>query len=368
MNNMHIIVRKDTAKTFLFFAVLFFITSHGGFLKYVIVLLIALVFVMRYKNNLSRTSLYVLLPPCTYILFGLVANIENGYFDFNTVKQALLLFSPVAAAIGIYVAFYRLKMDICKYVFWGIACVNAERLSQFTRQDLLESEYAFIYGAFLIYFFYKKEWKYLIICSILFVLADKRISMGAAIVCLCFFFLSIRSKKIYFIGKLFLPIISYLYIYIVKNDYINTLFFKYHINSMGRVDMWRNFARYYAINPNFLGLGMGWVRTKLEEINSVAFGNLHNDLLASFLEIGFIGFGVWLVSYLIMIRWIECKNDVPYEKRCLLLTLIVYTVINYMTDNILIYISYWLPLSLIILDVSKKEISVEMSAWETHKS
>lgn len=358
---MNIKIRKDKVKTFLFFVVLFLIMSHGGFAKYVIVSVIALGFVFFYRKNLSRTSLYVLLPPIIYFLFGIIANIKNNFFDFNTVKQALLLFSPVAVSIGIHTAFYKSKKNICKYVFWAIACVNAERLSQFTMQNLLESEYAFIYGVLLIYFFYKKEWKYCAFCLILFVLANKRISMGAATVCLIFYCLATHSKKIYSYGTAFLPIISYVYIYIAKVDFISFIFAKYKINSMGRIDMWRNFAKYYAVNPSFLGLGMGWVSTKLEEFNNVAFRNLHNDLLVSFIEIGFIGFGVWLISYLIMIHQIGLKNTISYEKKCLLLTVIIYTFINYMTDNILIYINYWMPLSLIILDVSKRESTTKMS-------
>ena len=354
---MTIKLRKINIYAFFFFAICFLITAQGGMLKYIIILLGSLLCVISRRNKLSVSNMYIMIPPILYIIFGLFANTSNLFWDYNSIKQLLLIIVPSVAAIGIYAVFQDRNIDVCKSIFWGIVLANIPWVVYFTKEDLAESQYAFIYGIFILYFFYMKEWKYEIFCILLFVLANKRISIGAAIVCILGYMFLSRSKKkklTLAISSLAIMIIPYIYIWLVKNSWISFLFSKYDINSMGRIDMWKKFSRYYMFSPKYVGHGLGWIFTRLEQINNVAFRNLHNDLLATFLEIGFLGLGAWLIGHIIMIYKAYLKKNISFDTVCFFIIIIGYTLINYMTDNILIYINYWLPLNLIILKITDK--------------
>lgn len=359
---MTIKLKKINIYTFIFFAVCFEITAQGGMLKYIIILLGSLFCIISQRNKISISNMNIMIPPITYIIFGLFANISNHFWNYNSIKQFLLIIVPSVAAIGIYTVFHDKNIDVCKYIFWGIVVANIPSFAYFTRENLAESQYAFIYGIFILYFFYMKDWKYEFFCVFLFILANKRISIGAAIFCiLVYIFLSRRKKKklIIVVSSLTIMIVPYVYIWLVKNSWITLIFSKYSINSMGRIDMWKNFSKYYILSPRFIGEGIGWIFTRLEQINNVAFGNLHNDLLATFLEVGFIGFSMWLIGHIVIIYKAYMKKNISFKAICLLILLIGYTLINYMTDNILLYINYWLPLNLIILKITDKTFEGE---------
>lgn len=82
------------------------------------------------------------------------------------------------------------------------------------------------------------------------------------------------------------------------------------------------------------------------------FTNLHSDFYTGFLELGFTGFGVWILSY--FWSFFRLTNDADDDNNGMIFALaaIVYTFIIYITDNILVYFEYWFPLNLMLLDMA----------------
>lgn len=311
-----------------------------------------------------------MLPALVYVFFGCCACCLNGFFSFNSIKQALLLVIPPLCAILFYGSF-RDNSKLPIYIFLGIALANIPAFFSFSITDYAESQYAFIYGGFLILFILEKRWKYVALCLILFIFAHKRIAIAACAFCIIVVLLFARNRKkmnhkdlkrsklLQRLGCLAILLIPYTYIWMIDNSVLYFLFSRYSINTMGRVDMWRIFASYFNMSPGFYGQGIGWVFEKLAEIGRVAFNNLHNDLLATYLEIGFFGFLMWLLSYVYIAVVLSKKTDVVYKY--FIIVAIGYTLINYFTDNIVIYVNYWFPLNLLLLYAKSRVVQNNIS-------
>ena len=103
----------------------------------------------------------------------------------------------------------------------------------------------------------------------------------------------------------------------------------------------------------FLGRGIGIVEKLLECYNISAFANLHNDLLKFYVELGFIGLGLYLASYIMMFLIAERyfgKSSMSY-----LFLVSIYTIIIFATDNISIYLIYLIPMYVTMFAVLSPE-------------
>lgn len=361
-------IKKGDITFVIFFGLLFVMLATGGMAKYVVLFAVSVLLLLMSGNKITKKDLYILVPPLIYVVVGSINCCINGFFSFYTIKQLLLIISPPIFAIAIYQLFKGKKNSYLPYyVFWGIVVANIPSFFQYNSTDLAESQYAFIYGIFLMLFFLEKKWRYVLICSILFIFAHKRISIAACLFCLLIIILfsmnkrkklgnikatQKKSNRLQYFGIFIILTVGYVFIWLIRSSTLYLIFSRFAINTMGRANMWQSFAKYYEFSLNFYGLGLGWIFEILASINSAAFGNLHSDLLATYLELGFIGYGIWLLSYAYIIRKISSKIGNTYKYFVLLA--IGYTVINYMTDNIIIYINYWFPLNLLLLYAQNK--------------
>lgn len=363
--------RKITKKLLLivlFYALLFWLISIRGTAKYIIAFSVSAVFFVLNRKKFKRDDLVILLPTAVYLVFGIIANLCRLQFDYNTAKQAILLTLPMLIPFGFYYSVYPSCSDFCSVLLVALAAGNLALLPQFTWAGLLESPYAFIYGIFVLYFFTQKKWKWFFFAVLLLILAHKRIAEAGAIACLvlCWILDRIGQRK-YKKAEVFIEVFvlaaCLFFIWGIKSGWIfNTIKsfgISRHIYS-GRDTIWNAVKGDFDFDPLYIGKGLGEafnIVEKAEIISTdslVPVGNIHSDLIAAFVEIGFTGFICWLLSYFYMIRKLEIVPYASDRTKTFLLVSILYTMIMYVTDNILIYIIYWLPYTLILLELRNR--------------
>ncbi len=348
------IVYDKNAVTLLFkLTILYMILGTSGSVKYAISFIIfAAFFFSKGKVYINRTKWKFLIPIVTLLIIGILqlVFIEDINLKFF-LKRLFLMCYPMILGLFIFEVESQYSTETFMNMQFVAICITQILTIGFSANDLMESQYAFIFGAYTIYYLYIKKKKMLFFSFLMLVIANKRIALAGAIICLfilIIYDLGILIHKKY-IDKMIAVvslIATYIYIYACKTYIIEDVFRKLHINTNGRIDTWRNFRDIYYISPIFRGAGIGKVGMVLNQLNIPTFEMLHNDILTYYIEIGFIGFGIFLVSLFNMGQ--ACSEN---RKRLVITLIIVYTLINYCTDNISIYINYWTPLSVMILSI-----------------
>ena len=209
-------------------------------------------------------------------------------------------------------------------------------------------ELAFCLGAYLIYMLLKpkKDIVFLILLaltSFCFLTAFKRIGIIAIVIALALgWFLKFAAKfkkdTAMRLTVIFTAILVFLligYIWIIKLD-IFTLLEKAGIDTSGRVVIYNAVDKFYEFSPQFLGNGIGFLTYQLSTNMSVGVSSVHNDFLQYFIDLGFWGYLLWLVSMtLIRVCYFGSKDRV--ENGIIALALSIYLVIVSSTDNTMNY-------------------------------
>lgn len=358
---MIIINKKITINTkkialFLGLSLLYYFFSLGGFYKYLFLIGITSIFTLfNSKRKVSSFNYYILLPNIVYVFIGIVNSLIHHSFSYFSFKQMCFYFIP-SLSVSLLCLFIKNKSSfdsVVNFNFFSIGCIFLfENLKKFSVENLMESQYAFIFGAYCIYFLYQKKYKYLLVSFVLMILSNKRIAICACILCCIILIIfdkfnrnKLSKKKMALIALIFIVIMLYIYIYLCDNREIMKIFSKYNINTQGRTDVWRMFNQYYDFNIGYTGQGIGWCLNKLQMLNIDAFSNLHNDVLSSYIELGFIGFGLWIISH----YYIFNTQKTDYKNEFVIIVLYIYTFLNYFTDNISIYLNYFFPYYFIIV-------------------
>lgn len=353
MEIRNINIRMKYAILILLNIVLFFGMSKGGIAKYFFVLGVAgFVLLVMPKNDRMKDKLLLFLPMAFYILMGMAVCVFRDEYNDCTFKQPLFYLVPYLAALVIS-CYSKWEDDYLLCQFWGIVAVFlVNGLLHFSRTDLMESQYAFIIGVYVIYFFYKRYYYYFCISLPLMYLAHKRIVMAAVLAILAFLvvgrIIKNRTLKHFIIRLSYIgtALVMFLYVYVIKSGIYVSFMAKHNINTMGRANAYTFVAPYYEFSTGFWGRGMGSAQLIIKGMRSHSFDLLHNDILSLFIEIGFWGFMIFLVLYYIVISKLTRKYD--SNVMFMIVALYIYTFINYMSDNISIYINYFFPLYMII--------------------
>ena len=335
----------------------YLILSYEGFIKYAFILLIAMVGLGLRDFCVSSKWLVVLVAPGCYFFAGFLAALINLDITANTFKEACFVLIPAIAAISIFNV-VQLE-DICDLLdtqFWALAIISILRTTA-SAEDLFESQYAFVLGAYVIYYYAFKRKAMFCVATLFAYLAHKRIAFAAVIMCILLYtvIMSFKRKQIqkWIINLVVIVTVcaSYLWVAGVRLGIVKDILLKLHIESNGRINIWSKFDEYYKFGVQFWGRGIGFVASRLEDIQIAAFANLHNDLMRMYIETGFWGFGLCIFAYFYIIRKSNRDSGIATCRNVLLVSLVVYTFINYLTDNILIYINYWLPVYLLFLGI-----------------
>ncbi|MBQ7039799.1 MAG: O-antigen ligase family protein, partial [Clostridia bacterium] len=209
-------------------------------------------------------------------------------------------------------------------------------------------ELAFCLGAYLIYMLYKpkKSIVYFILLALslfCFLSALKRIAIIAIVIALIFGyllkFIAKYSKKtakglvIFF--SLFVVALLIGYVALIKLDAFELLE-KVGINTSGRVEIYNAVDKFYEFNPGFLGNGIGFLTYQLNTFMKVGVASVHNDFLQHFIDLGFWGYIIWLLSMtLVRVCYFGRRGNVDNAIISFILTL--YLIIVSTTDNTMNY-------------------------------
>ena len=335
----------------------------GGMKKYVIVSALCILFFWlgRKKRWSPEILLCVSIPAIIYITMGALSVLLSVNAQFTSFKVILYWIMPLIFVGSMYV-FYESHMEHIVDVQFlgsilGYAVFDAPYWQKIFRW---ESVYAFVFGIFAVYYVYNKKWKLFIIATLFLLFAEKRIAIlaliGSVIVMFFCWLFRHHKKLIYFLwGSISVLICGYLYL--ICSGSMEKICWAANINTNGRVEIYSRVAQEFPIT--LFGNGLGFIEQMLEYWNVSVYSNLHNDLLKIFIELGVVGFVIFLLSYGVMFAYggrIAEKSKVSY-----LLCIIVYTMILFATDNVSIYIIYLVPFYSTLFAVlsSEKEETTE---------
>ena len=209
-------------------------------------------------------------------------------------------------------------------------------------------ELAFCLGAYMIYMLYKprKNITFFILFFLslfCFLSAFKRIAIIAIVIALAFGyllkFIARFNKKTAANLVTVLTIIVILlligYIALIKMGAFELLE-SAGINTSGRVEIYNAVDDFYEFNPGFLGNGIGFLTYQLNAFMNVGVASVHNDFLQHFIDLGFWGYIIWLVSIsLVRVLYFGRKGNV--EGAIITFMLILYLIIVSTTDNTMNY-------------------------------
>lgn len=209
-------------------------------------------------------------------------------------------------------------------------------------------ELAFCLGAYLIYMLFKpkKSIPYFILLfltAFCFLAALKRIAIIAIVVALFFGYLlkflarfvpKTANRLVIFLS-FFVVALLVGYVALIKADAFELLE-QAGINTSGRVQIYNAVDEFYEFHPGFLGNGIGFLTYQLNEFMSVGVGAVHNDFLQHFIDLGFWGYIIWLIS-MILIRVCYFGRNGNIENAILTFILCLYLVIVSSTDNTMNY-------------------------------
>ena len=209
-------------------------------------------------------------------------------------------------------------------------------------------ELAFCLGAYLIYMLYKprKDIWFIILLALslfCFISAFKRIAIIAIVVALAFGyllkFIAHYSEKTAYRLVVFLSLclIAILlgYIVIIKMDAF-ALLEKAGINTSGRVGIYNAVDEFYEFSPEFLGNGIGFLTYKLNTFMNIDVASIHNDFLQHFIDLGFFGYIIWLVS-MILVRICYFGKNGRTDSAIVSFILLLYLIVSSSTDNTMNY-------------------------------
>lgn len=209
-------------------------------------------------------------------------------------------------------------------------------------------ELAFCLGAYLIYMLYKPKknivyFLLLFLSLFCFLAAFKRIAMIAIAIALVLGYLlkliarysqKTASRLITFF-TFAVVILLIAYIAFIKMDAFELLE-EAGINTSGRVEIYNAVDKFYEFSPDFLGNGIGFLTYQLNTFMNIGVASVHNDFLQHFIDLGFWGYIIWLVSMTFVRVWYFGKRE-NIDNAIITFMLTVYLIVVSSTDNTMNY-------------------------------
>lgn len=209
-------------------------------------------------------------------------------------------------------------------------------------------ELAFCIGAYLIYMLYKPQksiiyFILLFLSLFCFLSAFKRIAIIAIAVALAFgYFLKLIAKlnkktasRLVIIFTIIVILILVGYIALIKGGAFELLE-EAGVETSGRVEIYDAVDKFYEFSPDFLGNGIGFLTYQLSDFMNVGVTSVHNDFLQHFIDLGFWGYIIWLISMTIVRVGYFGKNG-NIDGAIISFMLTVYLIVVSSTDNTMNY-------------------------------
>ena len=292
--------------------------TRGGF--YVVYIFIALLLAVSYVIVFGRRSIYILM--CSMVTAYIIVIYRYGIQS-----------QGVAAFIHNF---------INQIVTFG------EEKNSFAKVEDADIQFAF--GCLLIFFALDNQENVprrilcVFISLLFFMVGFKRITVFGVAAALCLAF-AVRRKKgehdVLIVRILAIVLIAVLAGYVImgKLNILETIYDYYDIETKGRTDFMAFIDKYYYLSPTFLGYGLGYVNRLMEvlyEAGRIDAAVLHNDILRLYVELGFWGFAVWVISYwFVRFDYFIKHRDKRVFK--IVLAVVIYLTVTFLTDNTVYY-------------------------------
>lgn len=393
----------------LLFSILFFLCltfeesalplrNAQGRWKYIVdILIIIIALIGAATSNKNRIHKWIideygrfLLPyVCMFVYSMIINSVKKTTPIYFQVTQFLYWVIPTILSVAIFLSMkYKgiellYKIILVNYTIVIVATLISGGINNFISLVLSSNnfgsplevhEIGLTIPLFLLYFYFQhienntKIKKDFWVGLIYTFLCGKRIALVAFVISIIAYRL-IRSRKYSFekrMLRLFAVIVliaSFIYLYAVRQGYIDLLFNWLSINSMSRLSAWSELKRYYSLSPSFIGNGIGFTMYHYDINNGIFYNNLfiriqdvHNDILKTYICIGFIPFVLYMWYFTIgnLQHYIRKKRK---SSSVIYFVIILYAVILMFTDNIMRYnlfltVLYLIPITQI--EIEKK--------------
>lgn len=326
----------------------------------------------KFKKEQIRIILLIMFPIIIFWIYTMIINLWNPniYEGFFTRSLSNVLFPLLAIIQGLlmYIYFKDKSIDIAFFIYaLGfftsiiIAFINGG-VNEFYRMifdstfngSVLEmSELSPTFSIFLLFYLYqyknnnehkKKIIFKILLCIVFLILGMKRILiLSSLIICLIYLFLNKRVKNISFWTRIItacIILVIYVYIWGIKSEVLIDLFKEKGINTMSRTQLWRGIRKEYFFSPLYTGKGMGFVSKWMDNnwqgigiIGLTQTTGLHNDLLKYYIELGFIGFLVY-IYYILNVITQKIRKTINNESAMIYFLCMILQILCWFTDNI----------------------------------
>lgn len=333
-----------------------------GTKKYILSAILMLCFLVRGRKKKWKPEalICVSLPVAVYFLLGFLGTFINASEYVDTVKIVVFWTIPLLFAFSMYVFYGKEMSHIVDVQFIGSCLAYLIPKGRFILETItVESMFAYAYGAFFVYYIYKKRWAFCGIAAVLMLLTDKRIVVLAVVVAVFvqgFLWIFRNDKRIGIGIWAIASLIINIYLSLIYSGTLQAIMEGIGINTNGRIKMYGKITEWFGRKFFMAGQGLGIVEELLAAWRVEDFSNLHNDLLKFHIELGFAGLLLFLVSYGIIFYLIEKKYSASAMN--LFVSMAIYTMMLFATDNVSIYIIYLVPVYSIyfaVLSEQKKE-------------
>lgn len=201
------------------------------------------------------------------------------------------------------------------------------------------------FGAFFVFFLLtvtvkkKRYWFYMALSLFFFLVSFKRsalLALGVSLMLglLLKFFRKIDLKFALNICEWVLVVIAVFYVWMIRSGWLDLLTAEAGVNTNARDLMYDGLAAYYSFGPFYLGKGLGWTTRMLQTGGiqlAVEVTDLHNDFLRQYIELGFWGYLLWLISMNVgRVRMFQKKN---IKLGAMALCMAVFWFCTYLTEN-----------------------------------
>ncbi len=213
-------------------------------------------------------------------------------------------------------------------------------------------ELTFALGLFLLFLLVswreegKKKlfWIFFVLTAFCFLSGMKRIGVFALALCvLSEWFLMLFTGKAgkrriwLWLFSLAAVMMAFAYICVVRSGVYAYLEEKFQLDTMGRRFLNDMINQYYEISPAYLGQGGGFISRLFSDMpEDFTIRALHNDVLKVYIDIGFWGFWLWMLSFFplrvyFVTKWQGSKGGIMCAGYCL------FILVTAFTDNTIYY-------------------------------
>ena len=336
---------------------LYWILDTQGMLKYFISTAIGIFILIIFYRDLDvlKEDWPLAIPVMIHCGLGLILSLFGGTKSIWTIKCMVFWIFPILFAYLICLIYVNDRKRMINQTFFGsvFAYLICNRY-YFITEGYCESTFAFVFGLFILYYCWDKQWIKAIIAALCMHLANKRIAVLAVVACVVLMILmKVLKYEKKWISRAWISLMAVVgvYVYSIYSGVFMNLCIKLGIDTSHRLEVYPVVVEQIP-DKYFFGRGLGTTNELL--VNYLNpwlyqwFENPHNDFLKIFVDLGAIGLVLFMVGYLLVI-YMTSKRGVTNRAASQLFVIFVYFMLLMTTDNVSIYILFLVPMYSICL-------------------